>query len=391
MVMSLFFVMQWYNDGMKPGFQSLPNVIIIISVVLVSTFILYLPLATDTLRLFGFQDDVGMNYVYQNYDGLYYVVPAVSWYNPKSIEAMRLEFTLPLEYYAAHLPLYPVFIALFALVFGYLNAMLAVNIFFTMVLAVLLYYFVAQLKLTKHPLLLIIVFLFLPRFFIIRSVGAPETLFMSLIVGSIFFFERKQFFLAGILGGLATMTKTPGILLFGAYGLVFLERIIRNKEFSFRWFWIGLIPVGLLAVFTLYKIQYNDFFAYFHTGGVVPMPYPFSVFNFNGRWVDTPWLEEIVLYFFIYLSAIVILKDSKYRSLFYFPLLFFLFAVFVQHRDLSRYLLPLWPFALIAFEKYLTSRKFLLVLLLLIPAIYMYAWNFLLYNVIPVADWRPFL
>jgi len=194
-----------------------------------------------------------------------------------------------------------------------------------------------------------------------------------------------------LVGALATMTKTPGILLFGAYGLVFLETLIREKKFSLRWLWVSLIPVGLLVVFGLYKIQYSDFFAYFHTGGVVPMPYPFAVFNAQAKWVDTPWLEEIMMYFILYLFAIVTLKDTKYRSMFYFPLLFFIFGSFVQHRDLSRYLLPLWPFAAIAFEKKLASKKFILVLLILLPALYFYAWNFLLFNIIPVADWRPFV
>lgn len=363
----------------------------IIAVIIVSTLLLYLPFVTNTHKYLGFAKDTSMQYVYQNYDGLYYIVPAASWYSPKAIEAMRLEFTLPLEYYAAHLPLYPFFIALLAPILGYLNSMLSVTILFTIFFAFMFYYFVSHFKLTKHPLLLASVLLFLPRFFIIRSVGAPEPLFMFLIIASIFFFEKKQYAAAGILGALATMTKTPGILLFGAYGLVFLEKMIRERTFSFRWLWIGLIPVGLLVVFRLYKVQYNDFFAYFHTGGVVPMPYPFAVFNFQAKWVDTPWLEEIMLYFIIYLFAIISLKDSKYRSLFYFPLLFFIFGSFVQHRDLSRYLLPLWPFAAIAFEKVLTSKKFIVALLILIPAIYFYAWNFLLYNIIPVADWRPFI
>ena len=122
-----------------------------------------------------------------------------------------------------------------------------------------------------------------------------------------------------------------------------------------------------------------------------PMLYPFSVFNAAGRWVQTVWLEEILLYFFLYLTAIITLKDSKYRSLFYFPLLFFVAGIFVQHRDLSRYLLPIWPFAVIAFEQTFTSRKFRYAFYLLLPAIYLYAWNFLLGNIIPVSDWRPFL
>ena len=364
----------------------------IIAVVIGSVFLLYLPFLTKTLPYLGFSKGGGMNVIYQNYDGLYYVVPAMSGYIPKAIESLRLEFVLPLEYYAAHLPLYPFFIALLAPIVGsFLVSMVGVNLIFSVGLALLFYYFVKHFHLTKHPFFLTVILLFLPRFFIIRSVGAPEPLFIFLVLGSLFFFEKKQYLFAGILGALSVMTKTPGILLFGAYGLVFIERMIKGKSFNIKWAWIGLIPLGLLAVFGLYQLQYNDFFAYFHTGGVVPMLYPFSVFNAAGRWVQTVWLEEILLYFFLYLTAIITLKDSKYRSLFYFPLLFFIAGIFVQHRDLSRYLLPIWPFAVIAFEQTFTSRKFRYAFYLLLPAIYLYAWNFLLGNIIPVSDWRPFL
>ncbi|HRN69606.1 MAG TPA: hypothetical protein PLS49_00320, partial [Candidatus Woesebacteria bacterium] len=136
---------------------------------------------------------------------------------------------------------------------------------------------------------------------------------------------------------------------------------------------------------------YGNFFAYFNTGGVVPMPYPFSAFNFQAIWVETGWLEDIIFYFVLYLFTIIQLKDATYRSFFYFSLVFFIGAIFVQHRDLSRYMLPLWPFACIAFEKTFTSKKFFIVLLILLPAIYLYAVNFMLFNILPISDWQAFL
>ncbi|MDA1317495.1 MAG: hypothetical protein O3B87_05790 [bacterium] len=371
--------------------STLRDVVIIIAVVLLSTVMLYMPFATNTLEYLGYDHKGGMNTIIQNYDGLYYVVPAMSGYNPKAIEAIRLEFVLPLEYYAAHFPLYPLFIAFGALLLNPGHSMLAVTIFFSAALGVAFYFFLRRLQVTEHPLALSLVFLFLPRFFIIRSVGAPESLFLLAIVSSIYFFEKKHYLYAGLLGAAAAMTKSPGILLFVAYGLVFAEQLISGNSFKWKWVWITLIPVGLLSVFTLYFIQYNDFFAYFHTGGVVPMPYPFAAFNHTARWVDTVWLEDIVLYFFIYLYAVVKLASSKYRSIFYFSAIFFVSAIFVQHRDVSRYLLPIWPFAAVVYEKFLTSKPFRIVLIFLLPAIFLYAINFLQQNVIPVADWRPFI
>ncbi len=372
--------------------RSLHNIFIIIAVVLVSTAVVYVPFYTRSLHLLGHTvEEKGMQYIYQNYDGVLYIVPAKTWYVPAAIANMRLEIPLPQEYYAAHLPVYPAFIAFFGPVTGYVQAMIGVNILFAMLAGIVFYFLLKRFELTKNPLAISILFLFLPRLLVIRTVGAPEMIFITAILGSLYFFEVKHFFLAGILGAIAAATKAPGILLFIAYGFVFLEHIYTKKIFSFRWLWILLIPVGLIATFYFYEQQTGNFFAYFNTGGVVPMPYPFSVFHSASRWVGTIWLEELLLYFFLYGFAVFTLKDGKQRSFFYFPLVFFIASIFVQHRDLSRYMIPLWPFALIAFQQTFTSRRFLIVSILLLPAIYLYAWNFLISNVLPVSDWSAFL
>jgi len=173
--------------------------------------------------------------------------------------------------------------------------------------------------------------------------------------------------------------------------LTILESLIKTKKFNWHWFGIILIPFGLFAVFSLYAFQYHDFFAYFHTGGVVPMPYIFSVFNYKAKWVSTPWLEEMIFYFFLYGLTVYSLKNSKYRSLFYFSLVFFLAVLFIQHRDIPRYSLPLWPMAVIAFEKFFTSKKFIIIFLFLIFAVYLYAWDFVTFNISPVSNWKPYL
>ena len=128
----------------------------------------------------------------------------------------------------------------------------------------------------------------------------------------------------------------------------------------------------------------------------------FNLFNWRIGWCITRrttvrfyWKEifslDVLFYFFMYGLAIINLKDSKYRSFFYFGLIFFIATIFVQHRDISRYSLIIWPLALIAFEKFFTSKKFLIIFVIMLFAIYLYGWNFLNYNVMPIADWRPFL
>ena len=373
--------------------------LILTLIVLISTFILWSPFILKAKNILGLKvNQPSFLTVYQQYDGPWYVVPAKTFYNPKSIDDLHIETTSSNKYFAAHLPLYPALIRLMRQIglmgsssLPYLKSMVGVNLLATIGLVLFFYYLLKKFKLTKNPLILASVFLFLPRFLVVRSVGAPESLFMLLLLLSLFFFEKEKYWLAGLFGGLATMTKSPGILLFAGYLLVFIEKFIKEKKINWHWLGILLIPLGLLGVFGLYGIQYKDFFAYFHSGDNIHLVFPYSVFNFQKPWVGTAWIEDIIFYYFIYGLTIIYLKNSKHRSFFYFGLVFFTATLFVQHRDISRYSLPLWPLALIAFEKFFTSKKFLIIFVILLPAIFLYAWNLLLYNVMPISDWSAFL
>lgn len=375
---------------------------ILIFVVLISTIAVWFPFLFRAPSWLGLKiDNSNFQYIYKQYDGPLYIIPAKTLYDPKKIETPQkgLIISLPLTagYFAAHFPLYPLAIRLvrevseFAGGLGYLKSMILVNFLSTIFLTLFFYFFIKKLGLGKNPLLLSIVFLFLPRFLVVRSVGAPESLFLLLILLSLYCFEKNKFWLAGICGGLAAMTKSPGILLFAVYFLVLVERFLKTKRGNWNWLGILGIPLGMLAVFGIYKIQYGDFFAYFHSGDNIHLIGPFSVFNYQSKWVGTAWLEDIIFYFFMGASTLVSLRGNKYRSLFYFSFIFFVATIFVQHRDIARYSLPLWPLTIIAFEKFFSSRKFLIALLILLPALYLYAWNFLLFNIIPISDWGPFL
>ena len=332
-----------------------------------------------------------MQYVYRNFDGPLYIIPAKTLYNPKAIASLGIELPLSEKYFAAHLPFYPLMIRFFSPFFGYLKSMLFVNLLSTIFLTGFFYFLLKKFKLTKLPFLLSMVFLFHPKFLIVRSIGAPESLFIFFILLSLFFFEKKNFFLSGVFGGLATMTKSPGILLFFTYCLTLSEHYLKSKKFNWRWLSIIFIPLGLLSVFFLYYLQYGDLFAYFNSGDNLHLYGLYSVFNFRANWIGTAWLEEVVLYFLIYGLTVVYLYRLPQRSFFYFSLIFFLAVINVQHRDIPRYSLPIWPMAIIAFEKLFTDKKFLLVFVFLLPALYLFAWNFIIYNVMPISNWAPYL
>lgn len=388
--------------------KTIPGEIAVIGIVLISTFVFWSPFLLRATSWFGLTiPSSNFLYIYRHYDGPLYAVVAKTLYKPELIERFILDIKFANEYFAAHLPLYPLLIRLFAPIFNYSKSTIFVNITVTLALAVFFYNLVRQFKLTKSPLALTFVFLMLPRFLIVRSVGAPESLFIMLVLLSLFFFEKKHYLLAGLFGGLSAMTKTPGVLLFPAYLLVFADKLFferreaesrsnnlissrQARTINWNKLFILLIPLGLISVFYFYQIQYNDFFAYFKSGDNIHLVSPFAAFNSSARWVGTAWLEDILFYFFLYLMAVITLKDFKYRSFFYFSLVFFTATIFIQHRDISRYSLPLWPMAVIAFERFFTSKKFLIGLILLLPAIYLYSWNFSLTNMLPVSDWTSF-
>jgi hypothetical protein len=63
----------------------------------------------------------------------------------------------------------------------------------------------------------------------------------------------------------------------------------------------------------------------------------------------------------------------------------------VAHRDISRYITPVYPFLLLAFAKKLDRKALKIIFIFLIPAIFLYAINFVIGNVAPIADWGAFL
>ncbi|MEI6532742.1 MAG: hypothetical protein WCO06_02790 [Candidatus Roizmanbacteria bacterium] len=366
--------------------------LIITGIVLLSSLVLYLPFILHIQYWLGLNiPNADLMYIYRHFDGLLYVISAKTWYDPVAISKLPIELLLPPQYFPAHLPGYPIFIALIGPIIGYYRAPLIVNLVFSVLLSIVFYFIIKKLEITKHPVALTFIFLMFPRFLVIRSVGAPESLFMLSILLSLYLFERKHYFWASLIGAFAVVVKTPGILLFVGFTLTLIDEYLQTKKFNLASILILLIPSALIGVFGFYWLRIGDFFAYFHTGGYVPMPYLFSVFNYKAQWVGTGWLEGIIFIFFLYGLSTAYLKDLPYKSFFYFSLVFLVAVTFVQHQDISRYSLPLWPLACIGLSKFFTSRKFIIIFLLLLPAIYMFAWNFMVTNVQPVANWAPYM
>ena len=118
---------------------------------------------------------------------------------------------------------------------------------------------------------------------------------------------------------------------------------------------------------------------------------PFQVFNAKQTWVGTFWLEEIIwIYLFAFLGIFQLIK-KKMLSLAFFVGVFFASTIFVSHRDIARYILPITPFLLIAYSDVINSTFFKWAIIFLIIPIYLFTVNFIIGNATPIADWGPLL
>lgn len=366
------------------------------------TLLVWLPHLLALPNFWGLSFQEGFSTIYRNFDGLEYVVIAKSLYDPQIISA--LPQSLPASYYASHFPGYAVLISIFASFLGYLKSMLFISLVSTIFASWVFYFLIRDFKLSSQPLFLSLVFLILPaRWLIVHSVGSSEPTFILFLITSVFFFmkfEKSHQFsnlgLAAIFGLLAQITRPPGILLFIALVLYIHYRFyLQSKIIGFRKAWVDhlkyfpliLIPLGLLGIFYLYNQSYGDFWAYFHSGDNIHLTFPpFQVFNKAQLWVGDIWLEDIVYIFILgFLGGIMLLKQKLY-PLAFFVLTYLAASTLVAHRDISRYLLPIGPFILIAFEKILTGREFKIILPIILLAIYLYAQNFILTNAAPIPN-----
>lgn len=335
---------------------------------------------------------VGLKTVYQNFDGPYYLVVTRSWYDKATIGKF-FSFNLPLEYYPAHFPLYPLAISLISWLplLNPLKSMLLVNVVATIASSIV-FFEILKSKKIPNALFLAILFLFVwPRMWAVRTIGSPETMFILWILLSLKYFELKKYLFAGIFGALAVLTKSPGILLFGVYAYIYLEDIIKTKKINFSIWPIKLIPLALFLVFVLFKIQTGDFLAYFHSGDNIHLQTaPFGIFNSNQPWVGSFWLEDILwIYLVAGLGVYYALKKERVWGI--FGLVYLSVILFVSHRDISRYSLPLVPVILLGMSDLFKRKEIRISFVLLLIPLYFYTLNFLTHNIVSISDWTPFL
>lgn len=360
---------------------------------LILTLLVWAPFLLHLKSFFGIPlQNSGINSLTANFDGPYYIVVSKTFYRPQTTRLL-FSLPLPLEYYPAHFPLFPLIIRLFSPVLGSELGMLTATTLGTVLATIAAYQLFVQENLGRLSLAAALASLVLPaRWLVVHSVGSPEPWFIFFILLSLLFFSRKNYWLAGLSGSLATLTKSPGIILFVAFLLKILhDFLIKKQKLELKIFPILLIPISLLALFYFYYLQTGDFFAYFHSGDNIHLqPLPFQIFNSRQSWVGTFWLEDIIYLYLLAGLGLITLISQKRGVIAWFYGIFLTSLAFVSHRDLARYSLPLAPLAILAFSPLLQKRGVKILLVILVVPIYLYTLSFITNNVLPTSDWAPF-
>lgn len=356
--------------------------------------VIWLPFVLKmTLPGWGLDFTEGTKILWKNYDGPNYLVVAKTWYNKEQI-GLQFSNPLPTEYYPAHFPLYPALISFFDFFAKGPTAMILTTLLGSVLCFGMFYKYISDFKLSKNYLWLASVFLFFPaRWLAVRAVGSPEPWFIFFILASIYAFKKERFWQAGIWAFLAQLTKSPAIILLGAYGIFALVESWKHKKVMWKYLPLLVQVVAVFLLFWFYQIRTGDFWAYFNSGDNIHLFWPpFSIFSPQGQyWVGNFWLEDIIWIWLFFGLGILKLKKKKLEIEYYFAGLFFLSTLFVAHRDIARYILPATPFVLMGWDKLIQKKEFKIILAILVLPIVLYTWNFLLHNTAPIADWAPYL
>ena len=95
-------------------------------------------------------------------------------------------------------------------------------------------------------------------------IGYTESLFLALTLSSIFAARCERWWLAGILGALAWMTRANGIVLLPTLAVEAALQYGSNKRWRWQWLWIAVIPAGFGVYLLLNFHVTGDPFAFLH-------------------------------------------------------------------------------------------------------------------------------
>lgn len=222
----------------------------------------------------------------------------------------------------------------------------------------------------------IVIYLLFPTSFYFGSLY-NESLFLLLAVSSFYFARKKRWFLASILGFIASGTRVFGFLLLPA---LILEAYQQKEKIS-KTFWIFFIPLGLILYMLYQYITAGDALAFYnlqervgeqHQQGIILLPQVYYRYIKMLLTVDftQPIYQTIILEFaagilFFILPIYGYFKKIRFSYLLFAMSGFLLPAIQGSFSSIPRYVIVLFP-AFLAAAIWFSNIKMLLKVAILI-------------------------
>lgn len=216
----------------------------------------FFPLASHSFLGGGYNNYSYNPYVFAwaNFDGEHYLSIALNGYRDLEL---------------AFFPVYPLLMILIASVIGFnqfnlvISGLIISNLSF--LVALLLLYKLILLDYSRQiALLTITLILIFPTSFYFGSLY-NESLFLLLSISSFYYLRKNKFIKSALLGALSSGTRVFGLILLPSYLIeVWQQKLPINK-----FFWIFLIPIGLLTYMLYQWISAGDPLAFYNLQKIV--------------------------------------------------------------------------------------------------------------------------
>jgi 4-amino-4-deoxy-L-arabinose transferase-like glycosyltransferase len=211
----------------------------------------------------------GVLQIWNWWDAPHYLDLAVLGYRAVDPGVLAIEgYARP---FPGDLPLYIVFFPLFPWLVAAVNAVLHEPLVSALIVSTIASLFVAPLlyRLVRADeergtaLLAAWFLLIFPTAYFLH-IGYTESLFLALVLGSFLAARRDRWWLAGILGGLAALTRVNGLVLIPALAADAWLAWDEDPEHRLRleWLAIGLVAVGFAGYLVLNWTVYGNAFAF---------------------------------------------------------------------------------------------------------------------------------
>ncbi len=205
----------------------------------------------------------GLLEVWDRWDAPHYTDLAVFGY--RAVDPGNLVADGYRSIYPGDLPLYIVFYPLFpwavaavyALVHDPVVAAFTVSTVASLFVAPLLARLVAldfDLAVGRRAAIFLLIF---PTAYFLH-IGYTESLFLALVLGSFLAARTDRWWLAGLLGALATLTRVNGLVLVPALAAEGLVQWWPDRRWRWRWAAIAIVPLGFVGYVALNQVIYGD-------------------------------------------------------------------------------------------------------------------------------------